>query len=105
MMAPAARRRATAAASWAALCPRRKRLPHRVGRPATSKPSAQGGPAGYVEAVLDGYRNAVQQPQRLAAHDGVFGEPGSGAGLVVQHGDEGVDTGILGDDLRQVELD
>jgi hypothetical protein len=47
----------------------------------------------------------VQQSQRFAVHDGAFGKPGGGAGLVLQHRNEGVDTGILRGDLGQVGFD
>jgi hypothetical protein len=67
--------------------------------------AAQRGQAGDVEAVLDGHRNAVQQSQRLAVHDGVFRAPGGRAGPVLEHQDESVDAGILGGDLCQVGLD
>src|ERR1039458_8865109 len=97
MMAPAARRRATSAASWAALCPRRKRLPHRGGRPATSKLSLMvtGTPCS----------SPSDSPRMTAVSASPAAAPAGSGGLVVQHGDEGVDTGILGGDLRQVELD
>ena len=49
-----------------------------------------GAHARRVHEILGGERDAVQQAERLAAHHGVFGRPGRGAGLIRHQRDEAV---------------
>ena len=67
--------------------------------------AARGADAGGLEGVLDGDRQPVQRPERLAASGGLVGGRGLVARPLLVEGDDGVDPVVELGDSSQVELE
>ena len=67
---------------------------------------AAGGPqARRLDRVFDGYRHTVEQAERFATRPGFVGGVGSSTGAFFVQRDDGVETGVMPVDVRQVSLD